>query len=523
MLNLPELAPVAFLSAALGAAIGFLLATARARRERAGLQQSSEHEAQLLRLESAASQATAAAALQAAKEDVAALSQRLNASEAAREELGAQLLETERRASLADERARYLEAMAAQLRALEQQRDALRDENRQQASRLAELAARSEEERKGLEQRLQLLQEARQQLTADFEQLAHRIFEEKTERFSVNSRTALEGTLNPLRDQLREFKQKVEDVYDRETRDRVSLIREIHDLKQLNQTINQQALNLTKALRGSSKVRGNWGEMVLERVLEDSGLRRDHEYVVQQSFSAEEGGRRQPDVLVRLPENKDIVIDSKVSLADYERYCEAGDDAQRQQAARAHVASLRNHINGLSFKEYERLPGIRTLDFVLLFVPIEAAFMLAVEQDQSLFREAYDRNIIVVSPTTLLATLRTIATIWRYERQNRNAEEIALSAGKLHDQLAMVVESLDEARALFTRSGEALEKVYARLSSGRGSLASRVLTLEKLGAKSRRKLPRSVLERLEGEFSIDEGALPGGAQLEEPEEQEEQT
>lgn len=451
---------------------------------------------QINRLEHAAQLAGLTASLQSSRDEVQSLHGMLLQAQGVQEQLRAQSLEAERGAGLAAERGRLLEQLGAQVRLLEQERDQSRALAADERQRSAELLARFDEERKGLEQKIELLHGARAQLAQEFENLAQRIFEEKTQRFSQTSMASLEGTLGPLREQLREFKQKVEDAYDKDMRDRVSLTREIHDLKALNQTINEQALNLTLALRGSSKVRGNWGEVVLERVLEDSGLRKGFEYETQLSLNAEDGGRRQPDVVVRLPDQKDIIIDSKVSLADYERYCEAEDDTAKRMALKAHVASMRTHINGLSIKEYERLPGIRSLDFVLLFVPIEAAFMLAFESDQALFREAYDKNIIVVSPTTLLATLRTIGTIWRYERQNLNAEEIALSAGKLHDQLSLVVESLDEVSGLVKRAGEAVDKVYGRLSTGRGSLVSRISHLEKLGAKTRRRLPPSVVSRL---------------------------
>jgi len=370
----------------------------------------------------------------------------------------------------------------------------------------AELAAvRStlEQNRHAAEEKLQLLTEARQQLTQNFELLAQRIFDEKNERFSQQSKVSLEQTLNPLRDQLAEFRKRVEDVYDKESRDRVSLRAELGHLKELNQRMSEEALNLTRALKGDNKAQGNWGEVILERVLEESGLRKGFEYETQLAMRDDAGRRRYPDVVVRLPDDKDIVIDAKVSLVNYERYCNADDDAERLPALRQHVASVRAHIDGLSIKEYENLPGVRSLDFVLIFIPIEAAFLAAFNNDPSLFRDAYEKNIIVVSPTTLLATLRTVQTIWRYERQNANAELIANQAGALHDQFARLLESLQKLGNSLERSREAYEETLNRFSQGRGNLVKRVHDMAKLGAKTKRALPDTLLEMaLDAELEV---------------------
>ena len=219
-------------------------------------------------------------------------------------------------------------------------------------------------------------------------------------------------------------------MHEKQRLDRASLKSELDHIKELNKQMSEDAVNLTRALKGDKRAQGNWGEVVLERILEDSGLREGHEYETQVSARSDEGQLQRPDVVVRLPEEKDIIIDSKVSLVDYERYVSAVDEDERQEALAAHVAAVKQHIAGLSFKEYEKLPGLRSLDFVLLFIPIESAFMAAFDSDRDMFRIAYDKNIIVVSPTTLLATLRTVQTIWRYERQNQNVEKIAQQAGR---------------------------------------------------------------------------------------------
>lgn len=351
-------------------------------------------------------------------------------------------------------------------------------------------------------EKLQLLNDARQQLSREFEALAAKIFDEKQERFATQSKAGLEVTLNPLREQLTEFRKRVEDVYERETRDRMSLRTELGHLQELNQRMSQEALNLTRALKGETKTQGNWGEVVLERVLEESGLRKGHEYETQQAMRDEAGKRRYPDVVIRLPDNKDIVIDAKVSLVHYERYCNAAEEPERQLALREHIASMRAHIDGLSVKDYENLDGVRSLDFVLIFVPIESAFLTAFDADPAMFRDAYEKNIIVVSPTTLLATLRTVQTIWRYERQNTNAEQIAKQAGALHDQFARVLEALEDVGRHLDRSREAYDLTINRFSRGKGNLVKRVHDLAKLGAKTKRNLPENLLAAADDEMEL---------------------
>ncbi len=357
------------------------------------------------------------------------------------------------------------------------------------------------EQQRHAEDKLKLLVDAKQQLTLEFETLAQKILEEKSERFTKQNQTNLETTLNPLREQLSEFRKRVEDVYDKDSKDRTSLRTELSHLQMLNQRIGEEALNLTRALKGDNKAQGNWGEVVLERVLEESGLRKGHEYDTQVALRSDEGQRRNPDVIVHLPDNKDIVIDAKVTLTAYERYCNASTEAERDTALRQHIAAVRAHIDGLSLKQYENLPGVRSLDFVLIFIPIEAAFLAAFEHDASVFREAYEKNIIVVSPTTLLATLRTVQTIWRYERQNANADAIAKQAGALHDQFALLLQSLQDIGKHLDKSRDAYEQTVDRFSRGRGNLVKRVNDLAKLGAKTKKALPPELLERAEDDMS----------------------
>lgn len=354
---------------------------------------------------------------------------------------------------------------------------------------LAETAARSEEERKAANEKLQLLEDAGKRLTTEFQNLANRIFDEKSKMFADSSQSQLSTLINPLKEQLGDFKKKVEDVYDKEAKDRHSLMGEIRQLKDLNQQISQDAVNLTNALKGESKTQGVWGEMVLEKVLEQSGLVKGREYETQISLKDESGSRMQPDVIIRLPEEKDIVVDAKVSLTAFERYSANDDQEERMVFAKKHCQSLRQHVKGLSEKRYEGLEGVRTLDFVLLFVPIEAAFVLAIEQDRALFTDAFEKNIVIVSPTTLLATLRTVANIWKFERQNQNAQEIAKRAGLMYDKFVRLIEELDKLGGHIDKAASSYDEVKKHISEGRGNLLNRTDALRELGAKNSKQLP----------------------------------
>ncbi|MEZ0123068.1 MAG: DNA recombination protein RmuC [Candidatus Reddybacter sp.] len=337
-----------------------------------------------------------------------------------------------------------------------------------------------------------LLEQTRVSLGQEFENLANRIFDNKQASFSRTSREALDNTVAPLRKDLADFRKKVEDVYDKESAERNRLEGKIGELQQQTQQIGQDAIKLANALKGDNKFQGNWGEMILERLLEESGLRKGREYQTQVALQDEEGRRRNPDVILHLPDQRDIVIDAKVSLKDYEYFCSSNDDLQREQSLKAHIASLRAHVTGLNRKAYEQLEGINTLDFVLIFIPVEAAFMLAIEHDHQLFSDAYDKGIILVSPSTLLATLRTIHNIWRYADQNLNAERIAIQAGGLYDQFVLLAEGLEDIGKYLNKSQDAWSTTRKRLVSGRGNLLKRVEDLKTLGARTRRDMPATL-------------------------------
>ncbi|MFT6420788.1 MAG: DNA recombination protein RmuC [Porticoccus sp.] len=359
----------------------------------------------------------------------------------------------------------------------------------------ASLEARLEGERTRYEEQLQLLRQARESLVQEFENLANRIFDAKQQKFSEQSSRTLNSSIDPLRKEIHDFRKKVEDAYDKENAERNKLVGQIVELQKQAQKVGEDAVLLANALKGESKFQGNWGEVILERILEQSGLTKGREYETQVALKNEEGDRRNPDVIIHLPDQRDIVVDAKVSLTDYERYCRAELPDEKQRSLKQHILSIRAHINGLSRKAYEQLEGVNSLDFVLIFVPVEAAFMLALEHDHTLFRDAYDKGIILVSPSTLLATLRTIHNIWRYEDQNRNAQQIAAEAGKLYDQLVLVVESLDDLGRHIDRSQEAWQQTRKRLVDGRGNLIKKFEDIKKLGARTKRSLPDNLVEK----------------------------
>jgi DNA recombination protein RmuC len=351
-------------------------------------------------------------------------------------------------------------------------------------------------EEKLIEQKAELTN-LREQFTKEFENLANRIFEEKSKKFTDQNKTNLDELLKPLGEKIKDFEKKVNDVYVSEGKERASLKEQLTMLHQLNQQMSTEAQNLTKALKGESnnKFQGNWGEIILENILEKSGLVKDREYLVQMSLTTEDGKRFQPDIVVNLPDGKHLVIDSKVSLNAYERFSSAESDDDRQTALKEHLISVKKHIKDLSDKNYQTLYQLKTLDFVLLFIPIEPAFALSVQGDAQLFNDAFDKNIVIVSPSTMLATLRTVASIWRQENQNKNAIEIARQGGALYDKFSGFVEDLIALGNKMRDSQKTYEAAMNKLSTGSGNLVKRTEELKKLGAKATKNLPQSLLDR----------------------------
>lgn len=370
---------------------------------------------------------------------------------------------------------------------------------------IATLTTRLEEQQQQNEEKIQLLNDARNTLSEQFKTLAHEIFEAKERRFSEQSGQQIQSILNPFRDQLHDFKNKVDEVYVNDIRDRSSLKQELSNLRQLNIEMNREAVNLTRALKGDNKTQGNWGELVLQRVLERSGLRAGTEYDAQGAFRDGDNRLLKPDVLIHLPENKDVIIDSKVSLVAYERYCNEEDEILRQQALQQHVLAIKQHITTLSEKDYSSLTGVNSLDFVLLFMPIESAFMVAFQAEDSLFNHAFERRIVVVAPTTLLATLRTIENIWRYERQNNNAQVIAERAGAIYDKLRGFVDDMEKLGQQLATLDNTYAAAMTKLTQGRGNLISQANRFVDLGVKVRKPLSKTIMEQSELETTRDGG------------------
>jgi len=374
------------------------------------------------------------------------------------------------------------------------ERSAREAELRRLDAHSAALSAELREQQESHQQRLDDLQGSRDELRAQFAEMATKIFDEREQRFAQTSQQHLGQLLDPLKERIQAFEKRVEDSYQQEARERFSLAKELERLQQLNLRLSDEATNLTQALKGQ-KTQGNWGELILERVLEHAGLEKGREYQTQVSLKSADGERFQPDVLIMLPGDKQVVVDSKVSLTAYQQYVGADDSEIAQAALKQHVLSLRNHVKGLSGKDYNRLEGLHSLDFVLLFVPIEAAFSAALQAEPNLFQEAFDRQIVIVSPTTLLATLRVIDSLWKQERQSQNAREIAERAGWLYDKFVLFIQDLDELGNRLQQVDKAYSAARNKLCEGRGNLISRSEQLKLLGARASKSLPADLLER----------------------------
>lgn len=391
-----------------------------------------------------------------------------------------------------------LSGMEAQRDALKNQLTQLQDINEKYAasvSEATELRVRLEEERSSNTEKLQMLKNAEKEMSLQFSKLANEIFEHKSKVYAQQNRLQLDTILQPFKEQVDSFGKKIEENYVRQSKERHLLKEQIVHLRSLNERLSDEANNLTKALKGENKTQGNWGELILEKILESSGLRQGYEYETQASFKNDKGKLYRPDIIVHLPDNKDIIIDSKVSLLAYERYVNAQDEDEKALARKDHVASIRAHIKGLSKKRYEDLNGLRSLDFVLLFMSIEGAYMLGLEEDSNFFQEAIKQNIMVIGPSTLLVTLRTIEYIWRNERQEQNAQEIAQNAANLYDKFVGFIEDMEKIGASIGRTQQSYEDAMNKLQNGRGNLIKRTEDMKKLGLKTKKNLNSNILEK----------------------------
>lgn len=350
--------------------------------------------------------------------------------------------------------------------------------------KLSNQAKLYEQKELNFNEKITLLEESKQRMKIEFENLATRIFEDNQKKSNIN----LNQVLTSFKDQLNSFGKRVNEIYNDETKQRISLLTEIKNLKELNNQIATDAINLTKALKGQNKTQGDWGEMILSSILEQTGLREGKEYTVQGSFSDADGKRLRPDVIVHLPTKKDIIIDSKVSLNAYLMYCKTEDKIEKEQALKELIKSINLHIKGLSSKKYESLEGVTTLDFVLLFIPIEGAFILATSNDDTLFKIAFENNIMLVSPSTLYVTLRTIENIWRSEHQSENAQLISKKAADLYDKFAGFVGDIEDIGTHLSRTQKSYDSAMNKLSTGNANLIKRAEEFLELGVKPKKQI-----------------------------------
>nr|WP_255538729.1 DNA recombination protein RmuC [Polynucleobacter sp. Latsch14-2] len=370
----------------------------------------------------------------------------------------------------------------------------LRAERDQALQNAIRLEAELDSERKQGLGRIESLNEAKEALTNQFKNLANEILEDKSKRFTEQNAASLDALLKPLQTKLTEFKEQVNNSYGNEARERFALKSEIERLANLNLRMSDETRSLTQALKGDSKVQGNWGELVLESILESSGLRKGEEYLVQDSHTQTDGSRLQPDVVVKLPEGRSLVVDSKVSITAYARHAQTTDPVVAEQELAAHIQSLRQHIQGLSGKNYSSLYGIGSVDFVLMFVPIEPAFLLALKTAPNLYQEALAKNIVLVCPSTLMATLRTVAHLWRQDHQNRNALEIAKQCGTLYDKFVGFVDDLEKLGQRLDQAQTSYHDAFNKLKSGKGNLIRTAEKVRELGVKPSKNISTPLLD-----------------------------
>ena len=373
------------------------------------------------------------------------------------------------------------------------QLEQIRVERDQALQRAIRLEAELDSERKQVQHRIDSLNEAKEALTNQFKNLANEILEDKSKKFSEQNAQQLDILLKPLQTKLTEFKEQVSNSYEKESRERFALKHEIERLASLNLMMSDEARSLTNALKGDSKIQGNWGELVLESILESSGLRKGEEYLVQDSHTQADGSRLQPDVIIKLPEGRHLVIDSKVSITAYARHTEAASTDEADKELLAHIQSIRQHIQGLSGKNYAGIADIASVDFVLMFIPIEPAFLSALKSAPNLYQEALSKNIVLVCPSTLMATLRTVAHLWRQDQQNKNAMEIARQCANLYDKFVGFVEDLEQIGKRLDQAQSSYHDAFNKLKSGKGNLIKSAEKVKELGVKPNKMIASNLL------------------------------
>ncbi len=365
----------------------------------------------------------------------------------------------------------------------------------------ARLEADLENQKRSADEKIELLEGAESRMKTEFENLAHRIFEERGRALDERSRERLSSLLNPFKEQLDSFRNRVDRIHQVENERTGRLLQEVRQLAEMSNRVSEEANSLARAIKGDAKAQGDWGELIVERILESSGLEKGREYDVQPGFRDEDGNLKRPDFVVYLPGEKAVIVDSKVSLTAYERWCGAEDPEEQKIQLKAHLDSVRNHIAELKTKDYTALLGNRTLDFVVMCVPLEPAYQAAAGNDPDLLYDLARTNVVITGPATLMITVKLIAQIWRREKENRNAELIADQAGRLYDQVALVAEAMAEARKRLSGVSDSFELALKRLREGRGNLLGRVEKLRRLGAKVKKEIPAEIApaEEPEGE------------------------
>ncbi|EGR0746583.1 recombinase RmuC [Vibrio parahaemolyticus] len=426
--------------------------------------------------------------LEQVKQSLADAQQELDELDSERDKAAFEVRQSHGKLMAAMEKLRYFEAVKQERQQYFDELGQMREQKSRLETQLREQQARHEQMNQANAEKLQILEQAEVRLKQQFEHLANQLFEEKTAKVDLQNRQSLEGLLSPLKEQLEGFKKQVNDSFSQEAKERHTLVHELKNLQLLNEQMTREAVNLTQALKGDNKQQGNWGEVVLARVLAESGLREGHEYETQVNLQSEAGKRYQPDVIVHLPQNKQVVVDSKMALVAYERYFNAETDAERDRALSAHLTALRAHIKGLSMKDYHKLKGIQSLDYVLMFIPVEPAFQVAIQADPSLIKDAMEQNIILVSPTTLLVALRTIDNLWRNERQNENAKLIAQRATKLYDKLRLFIDDMEGLGGALDRANQTYQGAMNKLATGRGNVIRQAESFRQLGVEIKRPI-----------------------------------
>jgi len=380
-------------------------------------------------------------------------------------------------------------------KALNQQIETTRSEKDQLQMELVRLGAQLDHTRQKLTEQETEMEKLQEKFTKDFEILANKILEDKSSKFTEKNKENMEQILNPLQEKIKSFEKKVEDTHKESIEKQSALRQQILGLKELNEQMSKDAVNLTRALKGDSKKQGDWGELQLETILEKAGLQKDIHYTTQDGYRDEEERLKKPDLIINLPDQKHLIIDSKVSLTGYERFFNAENEMDEKVSLKSHVQSIQKHIKELGTKNYTALYGINSPDYVIMFVPIEPALMLALQQDQDLYLQALDKNVVMVSTSTLLATLSTVASIWKQEDQKRNVIEIASQAGALYDKFEGLVQDLLKIGKQINASQESYRGAMNKLSEGKGNLITRVEKLKELGAKTKKSIPSKLLER----------------------------